>query len=72
MRSGWWMTRSTPIPKTARKPKRKAGEAVANKTAAILSLLRRYQALSQVHAASAKLQATLGMEPEIGSVREMS
>ena len=47
-------------------------EAVANKTAAILSLLRRYQALSQVHAASAKLQATLGMEPEIGSVREMS
>lgn len=47
-------------------------EAVANNTAAILSLLRRYQALSQVHAASGKLQASLGMEPEIGSVREMS
>ncbi|WP_240327737.1 TolC family protein [Dechloromonas sp. HYN0024] len=47
-------------------------EAVANNTAAILSLLRRYQALSQVHAASGKLQATLGMEPEIGSVRELS
>ena len=47
-------------------------EAVANKTAAILSMLRRYQALSQVHAAAGKLQATLGMEPEIGSVREAS
>ena len=47
-------------------------ESVANNTAAILSLLRRYQALSQVHAASGKLQATLGMEPEIGSVRELS
>ena len=47
-------------------------ESVANNTAAILSLLRRYQALSQVHAASSKLQATLGMEPEIGSVRELS
>ena len=46
-------------------------ESVANNTAAILSLLRRYQALSQVHAAAGKLQATLGMEPEIGSVREM-
>jgi outer membrane protein TolC len=47
-------------------------EAVANNTAAILSLLRRYQALSQVHAASGKLQASLGMEPEIASVREAS
>ena len=47
-------------------------ESVANNTAAILSLLRRYQALSQVHAAAGKLQATLGMEPEIGSVRELS
>lgn len=47
-------------------------ESVANNTAAILSLLRRYQALSQVHAASGKLQATLGMEPQLGSVRELS
>ena len=45
-------------------------EAVANKTAAILSLLRRYQALSQVQAASGKLQASLGMEPALGSVQE--
>ena len=47
-------------------------EAVANKTAAILSLLRRYQALSQVQAASGKLQASLGMEPALGSVQETS
>ncbi len=45
---------------------------VANHTAAILSLLRRYQSLAQAHAASSKLQATLGMEPEIGSVQDLS
>ncbi|MGE5490183.1 MAG: TolC family protein [Actinomycetota bacterium] len=36
---------------------------VANQTSAILSQLRRYQAVAQVHAAASKLQATLGMEP---------
>ncbi len=45
---------------------------VASNTTAILSLLRRYQALAQAHAAASKLQATLGMEPEIGSVQDMS
>ena len=45
---------------------------VANNTAAILSQLRRYQSLAQAHAASSKLQATIGMEPEISSVQEMS
>ncbi len=45
---------------------------VANNTAAILSQLRRYQSLAQAHAAASKLQATLGMEPEIGSVQELS
>lgn len=45
---------------------------VANNTAAILSLLRRYQALAQAHAAASKLQASLGMEPEVGSVQDMS
>ena len=45
---------------------------VANNTTAILSLLRRYQALAQAHAAASKLQATLGMEPELGSVQDMS
>ncbi|MDR3368417.1 TolC family protein [Rhodoferax sp.] len=45
---------------------------VANNTAAILSLLRRYQALAQAHAAASRLQATLGMEPEIGSIQDIS
>lgn len=45
---------------------------VASNTSAILSLLRRYQALAQAHAAASKLQATLGMEPELGSVQDMS
>lgn len=47
-------------------------EQVANSTTAILSLLRRYQSLSQVQAAASKLQATMGLEPVIGSVTEMS
>ncbi|MGE5465821.1 MAG: TolC family protein [Ignavibacteria bacterium] len=44
---------------------------VAANTATILSQLRRYQALAAAHAAASRLQATLGMEPEIGSVKEM-
>lgn len=43
-------------------------ESVANQTTAILSLLRRYQAMAQAQAAEARLQATLGVEPVIGSV----
>ena len=45
---------------------------VANKTTAILSLLRRYQALAQVQGAEARLQSTLGVEPQIGSVDELN
>jgi outer membrane protein TolC len=45
---------------------------VANNTTAILSLLRRYQSLAQAHAAASRLQATLGMELNIGSVQEMT
>ncbi|WP_395011637.1 TolC family protein [Undibacterium sp.] len=45
---------------------------VTNSTSAILSLLRRYQALAQVHASASKLQATLGMEPKLGSVQDIS
>lgn len=41
-------------------------------TAAILSLLRRYQTLAQVQAAQANLEATLGAEVPIGSVTEMA
>lgn len=47
-------------------------ESVANQTTAILSLLRRYQALAQAQAAEARLQATLGVEPMIGSVDEIT
>lgn len=38
---------------------------VVGQTAAILSQLRRYQALAQVQAAAGKLQATLGLEPVV-------
>ena len=47
-------------------------EMVASNTATILSQLRRYQALAGAHAAASRLQATLGMEPEIGSVQDLS
>jgi len=45
---------------------------VANQTTTILSLLRRYQALAQAQTAEARLQATLGVEPEIGSVGDLT
>ena len=45
---------------------------VSNSTTAILSLLRRYQALAQANAAASRLQATLGMEPDLGSVQDTS
>jgi outer membrane protein TolC len=45
---------------------------VANETTAILSLLRRYQALSQVHLAEGRLLANLGLEPKIGSTGELT
>jgi outer membrane protein TolC len=38
---------------------------VSNQTSAILSQLRRYQALSQAHAAAGRLQASVGMEPAL-------
>jgi hypothetical protein len=44
---------------------------VANETTAILSLLRRYQALSQVHLAESRLIANLGLEPKLGSSGEL-
>ena len=45
---------------------------MSNETAAILSLLRRYQAMAQVQVAENRLMATLGMEPKIGSTQETS
>jgi outer membrane protein TolC len=46
-------------------------DVVSNETAAILSLLRRYQALAQVQTAENRLLATLGLEPKIGSTSEL-
>jgi outer membrane protein TolC len=45
---------------------------VSNDTAAILSLLRRYQALAQVQMAESRLLAQLGVEPRIGSSGTLS
>ena len=45
---------------------------VANQTSSILSQLRRYQSLAQVHAAASKLQATLGLEPSNDSHQNLS
>jgi hypothetical protein len=47
-------------------------DSVSNATAAILSLLRRYQALAQVQAAESRLIATLGLEPRVGSTGELN
>jgi outer membrane protein TolC len=43
-------------------------EKVSSDTGAILSQLRRYQALAAVQAAEARLEATLGIEPTVPSV----
>lgn len=45
---------------------------IASRTGAILSLLRRYQTLAQAHAAASRLQASLGLEPQIGNLDEIS
>jgi outer membrane protein TolC len=47
-------------------------DAVSNATTAILSLLRRYQALAQVQTAENRLIASLGLEPRLGSTDELS
>lgn len=46
-------------------------ESVAQRTAAILSSLRRYQALSNAQAAASRLQATLGLEPAVALSEQM-
>src|SRR3569833_3272815 len=40
---------------------------VSTGTAAILSLLRRYQALAKAQEAASKIQAIMGLDPQIGS-----
>lgn len=47
-------------------------DTVVSSTSVILSLLRRYQAMSVANAAASKLQATLGMEPNIGDLQGQS
>jgi outer membrane protein TolC len=47
-------------------------ELVANQTTAILSQLRRYQALAQAHAAAGRLQATLGLDLALGDTLQVS
>jgi outer membrane protein TolC len=47
-------------------------EKVAAESSAIVSRLRKYQALSQLFAASGRLQASTGLEPEIPSIDDVS
>ncbi len=47
-------------------------EEVSQSTSAILSLLRRYQALAQVHTAASRLMAQIGIEPDIGSTDDLT
>ncbi|UTY57613.1 TolC family protein [Massilia sp. erpn] len=46
-------------------------ELVSNQTTALLSELRRFQALAQLHAATGKLQATLGLEPAVSASADL-
>lgn len=46
-------------------------ENVASNTSAILSQLRRYQAMALANAAASKLQATLGLEPRVGDLSQV-
>jgi outer membrane protein TolC len=47
-------------------------ERVAAQTTGIVSLLRRYQALAQLHASQSRLQATLGLDPLPGSTDDLT
>lgn len=47
-------------------------DVVSNTTSATLSLLRRYQALGQMQAAENRLTATLGFDPQIGDLTELT
>ncbi|WP_018150937.1 TolC family protein [Leeia oryzae] len=58
--------------KQAQVQKQSQLDSVANQTAAILSQLRRYQALAVANASASKLRATLGMEPVVIGSGNMS
>lgn len=60
---------------TAEKEKQGAAsqaERVAAEASAIISKLRKYQALSQLFAASGKMRATAGLEPDVSALHEIS
>ena len=44
----------------------------AAEASAIISKLRKYQALSQLFAASGKMRATAGLEPDVSALHEIS
>jgi outer membrane protein TolC len=61
-----WALDSKIMDQLLRREQAQAGsklERIAAQTTTIVSLLRRYQALAQVHAATSRLQATLGIDP---------
>lgn len=51
--------------------KQSALDRISQQSSAVLSQLRRYQALSNAQAAASRLQATLGMEPAIAGASNM-
>jgi outer membrane protein TolC len=70
-----WQLDSKIMDQLMRREQAQAGsklERVAAQTTTIISLLRRYQALATAHAATSKLQATLGIDPLPGSSDELS
>lgn len=61
-----WQLDSRIAEQTAKREEANAGsklDRVAAQTTSIVSLLRRYQAMAQWHAAASRLMATLGMDP---------
>lgn len=70
-----WQLDSKIMDQLMRREQAQAGsklERVAAQTTTIISLLRRYQALAQAHAATSRLQATLGVDPMPDSTDDQS
>ena len=70
-----WTLDSKIMEQLMRREQAQAGsklERVAAQTTTIVSLLRRYQALAQAHAATSRLQATLGIDPLPDSSDDLS
>jgi outer membrane protein TolC len=70
-----WKLDTRILEQTQRREQAQAGtklDRVAAQTTAIISLLRRYQALAQWHAAVSRLQATLGVDPLPESTDDLS